>query len=117
VEVEDHLVQGHRDRLSRLEANGRLEVLVLGDLRKLQLADDDLLVGHPETHVTGQRAGAEDLLEDRPERVRIDDLAVLHDPLWKLRADSRLDAAVGDGHSRQEIAIEVEPDAAARGRV
>ena len=87
---------------------------VLVDPRQLELADDDLLVRDAEAHVPGQRAGAEDLLEHVAEGLGVDDLAVVHDTLGQLGADGRLDAAVGDRHGGQEVAVEVKPDAAAR---
>ena len=49
--VEHGLVERHRDRLGRLEADGGVALLLVLDARKLDHADDDLLVRDAEAHV------------------------------------------------------------------
>ena len=45
LEVEDRLVERHRDLVLRVEAHGGVELLAVVDRRQLDDADDDLLVG------------------------------------------------------------------------
>ena len=61
--VEDGLVQGHGDRLGRLEADRGLALLLVLDARQLDHANDDLLVGHAEAHVLGQALVGDEALE------------------------------------------------------
>ena len=74
--VEHSLVERHRDRLGRLEADGGVALLLVLDARKLDDAHDDLLVRHSEADVLRQSGLRDESLEGLGEAVVVDDLAV-----------------------------------------
>src|SRR4051794_17250498 len=74
--VEHRLVEWHRDRLGRLEADGGVALLLVLDARQLDHADDDLLVGHAEPDALRQAGLGDEVLEGFSQAVAVHDLAV-----------------------------------------
>ncbi len=77
--LEHGLVERHRDLLLGREAHGRVELLAVGDRRKVDGAHDDALVGHADAHPLGQLVGGPQRLERVGELVDVGDLAVADD--------------------------------------
>ena len=90
--IEDGLVEGHGDRLGRLEADRGFALLVVLDARKLDHAHHDLLVGDAEAHVLGQPLIGHEALEGIGERGGVPTSPSLTTPsgrLWLAERTSR----------------------------
>ena len=79
VVVEHRLLERHRKLLLRLEANRRLELLVVVDRRQLQDTQRDLLAGDAEPDALGQVVLLEEGLDAVGEPVDVDDLALVEE--------------------------------------
>src|SRR5689334_6401039 len=107
VVIEHDLVERHRDRLGRLEADGHRELLGVVDLRQLEVAHDDLLVGDAEADAAGKVVRLEEVAQRFGERVDVRDLAVGDHAGRQLGADRAGDAVGTDLDSGDELAVEV----------
>ena len=62
-----------------LEADGGVELLGVGQVGELEVADHDALIGDPEAHAARQVVVGEEGLERLGEALDVGDLAVAHD--------------------------------------
>ena len=77
--VQDGVVERDRDRFLRLELDRRLELLLV-DEGELHGADDDLLVGHPQTEAAAGEPGLlPEALELGGQALDVDDFAFEHE--------------------------------------
>src|SRR3712207_1261675 len=83
------------------------------DLRQLEVAHDDLLVGDAEAHAPRQRVKLEEVLERLAEGGHVGDLAVGDDARRELGARRARDAVARGLDRGEEAAVEVEADDAA----
>ncbi len=113
LEVDDGLLDRHRDVIGRLVLDGGGERLRVVDRRQVERAHDDPLVGDAEPDAARQLVLGEERAQLVAEGDRIDDLAVAQDARTEVRdsAARHRDRAV-DVHfrSRDVAGIQVEAD-------
>jgi hypothetical protein len=114
LEVDDRVVDRHRELVLRLETDGGLQLARVVEVGQLEGADDDLLVGYAHADALAQ---ARVLLEEGAERVGeavyVGHFAVADDPGLQRREGCRLhgDAAVdGDLGDGDAAGVDVETD-------
>ena len=108
--VEHGLVERHRDRLGRLEADGGVALLLVLDARQLHHADDDLLVRHAEPDVLRQLGRRDEALEGLGEAVAVHDLAVGHEAGRQVEARAAHDATTLDLGGGKVATVDIETD-------
>ncbi len=108
--VEHGLVERHRDRVGRLEADGGVALLRVLDARELDHADDDLLVGHAEPDALGEAGRRDEVLQGLGEPVAIGDLAILNHAARQLDARAADDATALDLGGGKVATVDIQPD-------
>ena len=110
--VEHGLVERHCDGLGGLEANGGVALLLVLDARKLDHANDDLLVGHSEADALRQSGFGDEVLEGLGETVAVDDLAVADEAFRQFEACAAHDASALDLGGSEVTTVDIQPDGA-----
>ena len=110
--VEHGLVERHCDRLGRLEADGGVALLLVLDARKLDHADDDLLVRHSEADALRQPGLCDEVLQRLGEPVAVDDFAVADEAFRQFEACAAHDASALDLGGCEVATVDIQPDGA-----
>jgi hypothetical protein len=106
--VEDDLLERHGDRLGRLEADGGGALLLIVDLRQVELTHDDLLVRDAEAHALRELVLLEEFLEGVAQSGDVGDFTVADDARGELDADCALDPVRVRLDGGEEGAIQVQ---------
>ena len=78
--VEHRLFERHRDVVLRLKTHGGVELVLVGDRRKLEGSHRDSLIGDTHPDAARELVLGEERLQGVPERLGIGDLALVEDP-------------------------------------